>query len=109
MIFKNNESRFYKKIDGSEDGEEIVIPDAQEQKTFWTNIWGHEVEHNKGATWLREIKKNMNRKNKQARVQILREKLKNILRKTPNWKAPGPNGVQGYWLINFTSFHKNLV
>ena len=36
------------------------------------------MEHNKDATWLREIKKNMNGKNKQARVQISQEKLKKI-------------------------------
>ena len=34
----NNEGRFYKQIDGSEEGEEIVIPDAQEAKAFWTDI-----------------------------------------------------------------------
>ena len=51
-FFRNNEGRFYKQIDGSEEGEEIVIPDAQEAKTFWTEIWDQEVEHNKDATWL---------------------------------------------------------
>ena len=63
-FFRNNESRYYKKIDRREEGEQIVIPDAQEAKTFWTDIWGQEVEHNKDATWLREIKKDMNGKNK---------------------------------------------
>ena len=51
----------------------------------------------------------MNEPNKLARVKILQEKLKKILRKIPNWKAPGPDGVQGFWLKNFTSLHKNLV
>ena len=37
-FFRNNEGRFYKQIDESEEGEEIVIPDAQNAKTFWTNI-----------------------------------------------------------------------
>ena len=95
-FFRNNEGRFYKQIDGSEEEEEIVILDAQEAKTFWTDIWCQEVEHNKDATWLREIKKYMNGKNKQARVQISQEKLKKILKKIPNWKAPGPDGVQGF-------------
>ena len=59
-FFKNNEGRFYKQIDGSEEEEAIVIPDAQEAKTFWTDIWGQEVEHKEDATWLREIKKDVN-------------------------------------------------
>ena len=62
----------------------------------------------KDATWLEGIKKDMNRKNKQAQLQILRENLKKIL-KIPNWKAPGKDGVQGFWLKNFTSLHKNLA
>ena len=67
------------------------------------------MEHNKDVTWLREIKKGMNGKNKQAQVQILQEKLKKILKKIPNWKDPGLDGVQGFWLKNFTSLQKNLV
>ena len=67
------------------------------------------MDHNKDATWLREIKRDIYQKNKQVQVQMLREKLKKILKKIPNWKAPGPDGVQGFWLKNFTSLHKILV
>ena len=62
----------------------------------------------KDATWLREIKKDVNGKIKQAQVQISQEKLKKIL-KISNWKALGPDGVQGFWLKDFTGLHKNLV
>ena len=67
------------------------------------------MEHNKGTTWLKEIKMGVNGKNKQAQVQISQEKLKKILQRILNWKAPGPDGVQGFWLKNFTSLHKSLV
>ena len=49
-LVRNNEGRFSKQIYGSEKGEEILIPDAQEAKTFWTDIWDQEVEHDKNAT-----------------------------------------------------------
>ena len=39
-FFRNNEGQFHRLIDGCEEGEEIVIPDAQESKTFWTEIFG---------------------------------------------------------------------
>ena len=68
-----------------------------------------EVEHNKYATLLREIKKGMNEKNKQALVQTSWQKLNKILKKILNWKARGPDGIQSFWLMNFTSLHKNLV
>ena len=100
-VFRNNDSQFYKQIGESEKGEETVIPDGQEAKTFWTDVWGQEVEHNKNSTWLREIKKDMNGKNEEAPVHILQEKLKKILKKIPCIlkkvkKAPGPDGVQGF-------------
>ena len=56
-IFTNTVGQFYKQIDGSEEGEEFVMPDAQEAKTFWADLWGQEVEHNKDVTYIREIKK----------------------------------------------------
>ena len=42
-------------------------------------------------------------------MQILQEKLKKILKKIPNWKIPGPDRVQGFWLKDFTRLHKSLV
>ena len=37
-FFRNNVGRFYKQIDGSEEGEEIAMPNAQGAKTFWADI-----------------------------------------------------------------------
>ena len=31
------------------------------------------------------------------------------LKYTPNWKSPGPDGVQGYWLKNLSSIHQRLA
>ena len=30
-------------------------------------------------------------------------------RKLPNWKAPGPDGVQGYWLKKLSSLHERIA
>ena len=27
----------------------------------------------------------------------------------PNWKAPGPDGLDGFWLKKFTSLHQVMV
>ena len=34
------------------------------------------------------------------------EKIRKQCRKTPNWKAPGRDGVQGYWIKNLSSLHE---
>ena len=30
-------------------------------------------------------------------------------RRIPNWKTPGKNKVQGYWIKNFTNLHSHVV
>ena len=30
-------------------------------------------------------------------------------KKVPNWKAPGPDGVQGYWMKKLTSLHERIA
>ena len=47
----------------------------------------------------------MSQKNFVIRVEVMRNKV----RKLPNWKAPGLDGVQGYWLKNLPSVHDRIV
>ena len=35
---------------------------------------------------------------KQNDINIATEMIKEQVKKIPNWKTPGPDGVQGYWL-----------
>ena len=37
------------------------------------------------------------------------DKIRERLSRVSNWKAPGPDLVQGYWLKNFKSLHKRLA
>ena len=34
--------------------------------------------------------------------------MKKVLGTMPNWKSPGPDLVQGFWLKNFTSLHERV-
>eukprot|EP00112_Aurelia_sp_Birch-Aquarium-sp1_P022216 Seg6175.2 transcript_id=Seg6175.2/GoldUCD/mRNA.D3Y31 product="hypothetical protein" protein_id=Seg6175.2/GoldUCD/D3Y31 len=108
-MFRNNESRFYQQLNNDELNKENATPDADESKQFWSEIWGKEVEHNREAEWLSDFNKEMEDIRKQQRVEITETKVKKMLEKIPNWKAPGPDGVQGFWLKNFTSMYKYLT
>ena len=39
---------------------------------------------------------------KQNDINIATEMIKEQVKKIPNWKNPGPDGVQGYWLQKLT-------
>ena len=44
----------------------------------------------------------------QERVSISVEKIRKQSRKIPNWKAPGRDGLQGYWIKNLSSLHERV-
>ena len=52
----------------------------------------------KDAEWLENLERDFEYKEKQEEVEITRETIKKILRKMPNWKVPGLDFVQGFWL-----------
>ena len=41
-------------------------------------------------------------------MNITTESLKKILGRMPNWKSPGPDLAQGFWLNNFSSLQEKV-
>ena len=85
------------------------IPGKKEAKEFWSNLLSKNGTYNENAKRLKDLKTSMNGKPKQEEFSINSGKVQNVLSKIPNWKAPGPDGVQGFWLKNFKSMHQWLV
>ena len=82
--------------------------DTDESRRFWSNIWGTGKSHNKSAEWLEELRPERN-KIKQGNIQITTEMIIQQGREVPNWKCPGSDGVQGYWLKTFPTLHERIV
>ena len=80
--------------------------DAQ---TFWRGLWSKMKEPNKDAEWLKDVKKELEQDEGQDKIDITKDKMMRVMRKIPNWKAPGPDNVQGYWLKKLTPLHGKLV
>ena len=74
-LFQTNRKRLFEKIDGKERNYEIK-PDAEESKTFWSNIWGVEKKHNEDAEWLKDLEGNYRNIPQQESFQIDQEKIK---------------------------------
>ena len=71
-------------------------------------FWNDTTEHKKDAEWLKDMKSEANTR-KQENLKIDIGKLRAVLKKMSNWKAPGPDLVQGFWLKNMTNMHARLV
>lgn len=106
-MFNNNQSRLYDTLERKSEREE-VLPDTEESKKFWSDIWSEPVQHNREAEWLKKLKEEIEVE-QQEDIKIDIEKLRKVLMGIPNWKAPGPDMVQGFWIKNFTSIHARLV
>ena len=107
--FSTNQGRFYKNLNSGNEEAASEVPDANEAKAFWSNIWSQEKQHNGQAQWIEDFKEECEGKEKQGKIEITEEKMMKIIRKMPNWKAPGPDGVQGYWVKNFKCIHTTLA
>ena len=56
---------------------------------------------------MQDLRSEVNVK-KQEKIDITTGSLKKTLGRMPNWKSPGPDLVQGFWLKNFSSLHKRV-
>ena len=45
----------------------------------------------------------------QDNIHIETKKVRKQIRKMPNWKSPGPDGVQGYWIKNLGNLHNSIA
>ena len=106
-LFRVDQKRFYQQVSG-ELGNEKIVPNAADSVRFWKGIWGSEVVHNKGAEWLKEVKKRVGDL-RQEDVKIEVSMIRKRSMRMANWKAQGMDGVQGYWLKYLTTCHERIA
>ena len=104
-LFQQDQKRVYQQMNGTSRNFSEVRPDAEESQQFWRDIWGKEVLHNENAEWLKELKKERVEA-RQEDIVITAEMVTARSKKIPSWKAPGPDGVQGYWIKKLTALHE---
>ena len=69
--------------------------------------WSQSADHKKDAKWLQDLRTEISVK-KQEKIDITTGGLEKILGRMPNWKSPGPDLVQGFWLKDFSSLHERV-
>ena len=107
-MFNVDQKKIYKELNGGGNSSGDV-PGAEESKRFWGDIWSVEKEHNRDARWLKDLKNENNGEHIQEMVRIGVENVQKQCRKIPNLKAPGKDGVQGYWIKNLNNLHMRIA
>lgn len=78
-------------------------PTKEELTTFWGGILGDRKEHNGEAGWLKAEYEEMKDVPKQIWDEVTEGEVRHKVKEIKNWKAPGIDGVQNYWLKHLTS------
>lgn len=107
-LFNTNQKLFYRKLNS----EHITItqpPDINTIQHYWENIWSSPIEHNPHASWTTIEADEVGNINAMPEITISKEDVTQVAKRIHNWKAPGSDKIQNYWLKYFTSSHEYLA
>jgi len=107
-LFQNNQTQLYKEL-GGKGGNQNEAPNKEDALNFWSKIWSEEGVLNEEPTWMSEIEDYLSEVEKQEDVCITLQDVKTGIGRMSNWKAPGPDGVRGFWFKKFTAVLPMLV
>ena len=107
--FQHNRKKLFQEILGSSNGPDQT-PDEKECESFWRSIWTTDAVENESTNdIIQKVTSYLEGTERQAECVITTEDLKKQLRKTPNWKAPGIDGLHAFWLKKLTNLHARLA
>ena len=95
-MLKVDQKKAYNKFKGKTGSSNGDILNPAESRTFWSE------------RWLSDLEEEM-MKLEQQNLMINEGKVKEQCSKMPNWKAPGHDGVQGFWIKRLDKMHESIV
>ena len=86
-------------------------PNKSDARNFWNEIWSKEGSLNEGASWIEDYKEFVEdlEVEQMEDIVIKPEDVSCRIKKMSNWKAPGLDGVRGFWFKQFKFVHPRLV
>ena len=67
------------------------------------------MRHRENKDWLRSMENEVGELPLQYDIHIEIKKVRKQIRKMPDWKRPGPDGVQGYWIKNLSNLYDSIA
>ena len=107
-LFNVDQKKIYTELNGG-GKRSSDVPGAEESRRFCGDIWSVEKEHDREARWLKDLKNESNGEHRQEMVSSSAENVQKQCRKISSWKAPGKDGVQGYWSKNLSNLHMRIA
>ena len=70
-----------------------MIPDAEESKRSWSDIWDQAVTHRENTNYLRKVENELGELTVQDDIHIEIKKVRKQIRKMLTWKSRGSDCV----------------
>ena len=102
-LFKNNQKQLYKELSGDPNPGNSSTPNATESRELWSGLWSVDKQHREDAPWMRDVNRELAGVEQQQEVTVQLDDVKAGIRRMANWKAPGPDGIRGFWFKKFLS------
>jgi hypothetical protein len=78
-----------------------------ETETYWKSLRGEEAQHNERAKWIRREEKRKISYMDWRPIQTT--EIASYTSKVHNWKSPGNDQIQNYWLKAFPATHRHIA
>ena len=106
--FLENPQKFYRNM-GKNQIQIRSPPDKQELERFWKNIYENPEQHNLETNWLEELREDFQPIPQMQDIDITEEEFKKQIASTSNFKSPGIDQVQNFWIKQFPALHKEYA
>jgi len=103
-MFKEDSKRFYRNL-GMKIVEAREPSSMAEAETYWKSLWGEEAQRNERAERIRREQKR--KVSYMGWMLIQNTEITSYLSKAHNWKSPGSDQIQNYWLKVFPATHRH--
>ncbi|KAL0852393.1 hypothetical protein ABMA28_000587 [Loxostege sticticalis] len=113
-LFTTNEKGFYRQLGKSgnidyDSNEQAALPDKEELKNYWADLWEHQKSHNEEAKWIKEEETRWGDIEEMEFEDLTKEDIETVTKKMKNWKAAGVDGVHNFWFKKLAFLHEIIA
>ncbi|CAG4974614.1 unnamed protein product [Parnassius apollo] len=99
-LFQSDQKRLYESLERPMVSGTGLAPNQADTAAFWRGLWSEPVNHSEGP-WTEVVASQCAGITPMDPVIITPDDVAEAVRRAPNWKSPGLDGLHHYWLKGF--------
>ncbi|CAG5058142.1 unnamed protein product [Parnassius apollo] len=107
-LFQSDQKRLYESLERPMVSGTGPAPNQADTVAFWRGLWSEPVNHSEGP-WTEVAASQCAGITPMDPVIITPDDVAEAVRRAPNWKSPGLDGLHHYWLKGFMVCHSVLA